>query len=286
MADAGSIYVEYRVRWKTGGLKPGAFRGMQSGAGERFRSSIPLHARADPRRVDVRASLRDPLGGIWVRDFEQNSALKVLVLADVSASMGFKGRHDKIDQLRRIAVAIARTAWRNGDAFGFYAANESPLSSLTLPARLNRGAADWLDRRLAAHVASGASARGLLQSTAQLPHRRGLVFLVSDFHWPADDLVQVLRGLAHHAVVPLVLWDPAEADAVHRHGIATLRDLETGARRFVWLRPGLVDALCARRERHEELLREACARAGSVPFFVRDRFDPLDLTRHFLETPA
>ena len=114
MAAAGSIYVEYRVRWKTSGIRPGAFRGMQSGAGERFRSSVPLHARADPRRVDVRASLRDPLGGIWVRDFEQNSALKVLVLADVSASMGFVGRHDKIEQLRmpRAPGPFARL-WRS-----------------------------------------------------------------------------------------------------------------------------------------------------------------------------
>jgi uncharacterized protein (DUF58 family) len=286
MADAGSIYVEYRVRWKTGGIRPGAFRGMQSGAGERFRSSVPLHARADPRRVDVRASLRDPLGGIWVRDFEQNSALKVLVLADVSASMGFVGRHDKIDQLRRIAVALARTAWRNGDAFGFYAANEMSQSSLTLPARLNRGAAEWLDRRLAAHVPGGASARGLLQSMAQLPHRRALVFLVSDFHWPGDDLPEILHGLAHHAVVPVVLWDPAEADAVHRHGIATLKDLESGVRRFVWLRPGLIDALRRRRDQQEEMLRHVCTRAGCAPFFVRDRFDPLELTRYFLETPA
>jgi len=286
MATAGSIYVEYRVRWKTGGIRPGAFRGMQSGAGERFRSSVPLHARADPRRVDVRASLRDPLGGIWVRDFEQNSALKVLVLADVSASMGFVGRHDKFAQLRRIAVALARTAWRNGDAFGFYAANETPQAALTLPARLNRGAADWLDRRLAAYVPGGASARGLLQAMAQLPHRRALVFLVSDFHWPSGDLAQILRALAHHAVVPVVLWDPAEADAVHRHGIVTIRDLENGARRFVWLRPGLIDALRRRRDQQQETLRYICARAGCVPFFVRDRFDPLELTRYFLETPA
>jgi uncharacterized protein (DUF58 family) len=286
MAASGAIHVEYRVRWKTGGIRPGAFRGMQSGAGERFRSSVPLHARADPRRVDVRASLRDPLGGIWVRDFEQNSALKVLVLADVSASMGFVGHHDKVDQLRRIAVALARSAWRNGDAFGFYAANEAPQPSLTLPARLNRGAAEWLDRRVATLVPSGASARGLLDSAKQLPHRRALVFLVSDFHWPSDDLAQVLRALAHHAVVPVVLSDPAEADAVHRHGIATIKDLESGARRFVWLRPGLVDSLRKRRDRHEEMLRRVCALAGCAPFFVRDRFDPLQLTRYFLETPA
>ena len=284
MTDASSVFVEYRVRWKTGGLRPGAFRGFQTGSGDHIRGSVPLHEHADPRRLDVRATLRDPFGGLWVREFEQNSALKVLVLADVSASMGYVGRHDKFAQLQRIAVALARTAWRNGDAFGFYAANDAPRPELTLPARINRGAAAWISQRLENFAPSGDTARGLVQLIPQLPHRRALVFLVSDFHWPAADLTDVLRRLAHHAVVPVVLWDPAESEAVHRRGIAVLRDLENGERRFVWLRPGLIDALRARRSQREAQLRQICRAAGCVPFFVRDRFDPLQFTRYFLET--
>ena len=109
---------------------------------------------------------------------------------------------------------------------------------------------------------------------------------MSDFHWPRADLPDLLRGLAHHAVVPIVLRDPAEADAIHRHGIAVLRDLESGERRFVWLRPGLIDRLRARRTQREDELRKACRSAGCAPFFVRGRFDPALLTRHFLETAA
>lgn len=286
MNEASAVFVEYRIRWKTGGLRPGAFRGLQAGSGEHIRASIPLHERADPRRLDLRATLRDPFGGVWVREFEQNSALKVVVLADVSASMGYVGRHDKLDQLRRIAVSLARTAWRNGDAFGFYAANDRPCVELMLPARINRGAGEWIERRLAEFTPRGESARGLLRVVPHLPHRRALVFLVSDFHWPEDDLPEMLRSLAHHAVVPIVLWDPAEADAVHRHGIAMLRDMETGERRFIWLRPRVVANLRARRRQHEDRLRQVCRNAGCAPFFVHDRFDPALLTRHFLETPA
>lgn len=284
MTDASSVFVEYRVRWKTGGLRPGAFRGTQTGSGDHIRGSVPLHEHADPRRLDVRATLRDPFGGLWVREFEQNSALKVLVLADVSASMGYVGRYDKFAQLRQISVALARTAWRNGDAFGFYAANDIPQSMLTLPVRINRGAAAWVSQRLEDFAPSGNDARGLVQLIPQLPHRRALVFVISDFHWPAADLRAVLRGLAHHAIVPVVLWDPAESDAVHRRGIAVLRDLESGQRRFVWLRPGLIDALRARRAQRESEIRRACRAAGCAPFFVRDRFEPLQFTRYFLET--
>ncbi len=280
------VFVEYRVGWKSSSIRPGAFRGIYSGPGERYRTSVPLHAQSDPRRLDIRATLRDPLGNVWVRDFEQKSALKVAVLADLSASMGYVGRHDKLAQVQRMAVALARTAWRNGDAFGFFAADERLLPALSLPVKLDRGAADWLMRRLAGVVPAGSSARGLRESAALLPHGRSLVFVVSDFLWPDRDLIDILRALAHHAVVPVVLRDPAETQAVHRHGIAVLRDLETGARRFVWLRPGLVAALRRRQQQREQRLRATCGRFGCTPFFVRERFDALALTRYFLETPV
>src|SRR3954465_14683756 len=171
---------------------------MHPGAGDRIRASIPLHEHADPRRLDLRATLRDPFGGIWVHEFEQNSALKVVVLADVSASMAYVGRYDKVDQLRRVAVALAQTAWRNGDAFAFHAASEAPRKDLTLPLRVNRGAAVWIERRLADFVPSGSSARGLARVVPHLPHRRSLVFVVSDFHWPERDVDELLQALAHH----------------------------------------------------------------------------------------
>ena len=286
MTDASEVFVDYRVRWKTSGLRPGAFRGFHAGAGDRIRASVPLHENADPRRIDVRATLRDPFGGIWVRELEQNSALKVVVLADVSASMGYVGRYDKQDQLRRIAIAIARSAFRNGDAFGFYAASDVPHDALAMPPRVDRGAGDWIVRKLARFAPSGDNARGLLQVIPRMPHRRALVFLVSDFHWPEQDIATILRGLAHHAVVPVVLRDPAEADAIHRRGIAVLRDLETGAQRFVWLRHGLIDALRRERDRRDDVLRRSCRAAGCTPFFVRERFDPALLSRYFSETAA
>ena len=286
MTDASGIFVEYRVRWKTTSLRPGAFRGLYAGAGDRTRASVPLHENADPRRIDVRATLRDPLGRIWVRELELNSALKVIVLADVSASMGYVGHYDKLDQLRRIAVAIARSAFRNGDAFGFYAASVAPHDALAMPARIDRGAGDWIARKLAHFTPSGDNARGLLQVIPRMPHRRALVFLVSDFHWPERDIAEIMRGLAHHAVVPVVLRDPAEADAIHRRGIAVLRDLETGAQRFVWLRRASIAALRRGRDARDEALRRICRAAGCSPFFVRERFDPALLSRYFMEAAA
>lgn len=275
--------VEYRVRWRPGGVLPGAFRGTVAGSGNELRAVVPLADYPDPRRLDLRTTLRDPFQRLWVRDFKQTTALKLFVLADVSASMAFRGRHDKFALLRRIISVLAHSAWKGGDRFGVYAADEHLRPELCLPARVNRGAGDWLDPRYAAFTPTGRSAQGLFEALAELPSSRALLFLISDFHWPEQQLREMLRRVTHHDLVPIVLWDPAETEQLPRHGFARLRDSETGERRFVWLRPALAQELRAARARQRAGIEATCRAAGRRPFFVTDAFDPHQLTRHFME---
>lgn len=275
--------VDYLVQWKPGGVLPGLHRGSQAGVGHELRAVVPFDSHPDPRRLDLRATLRDPYRRLWVRDFKQSLALNVYVLADVSASMAFNGRHDKFAQLRDIAATLARSAWRSGDRFGLFAADEQLRSELSQPARRNRSAADVLDRRLRRFQPRGRSARGLLQAAAQLPARRALVFLLSDFHWPDADLQALLQALTRHDVVPIVLWDAAEAQEIPARGLARLRDPETGRLRSLWLRPALQDKLRAAYEARRQRLQALCLRAGRRPFFVAGEFQPWQLSRYFRE---
>lgn len=275
--------VDYRVRWKPGGVLPGAYRGTVAGSGNEVRAVVPLSDYPDPRRIDLRTTLRDPFQRLWVRDFKQTTALKVFVLADVSASMAFRGVHDKFALMRRIVSVLAHSAWKSGDRFGLYAADERLRSELSLPARVNRSAADWLDARLAGFVPSGRSARGLLEALVELPSRRALLFVLSDFHWPENELRELLRRITHHDVVPVVLWDPAEAERIPDHGFARVCDSETGRSRFVWLRPALKQRLIAARAEQAARLEAVCRAAGRRPFFVTDDFDPRQMTRYFME---
>jgi uncharacterized protein (DUF58 family) len=283
MQRLAPVAVDYRVRWRPSGVLPGSHRGAQAGSGQDLRAVVPFEHRPDPRRMDLRASLRDPFDRLWVRDFKQNAALKVYVLADVSASMAYQGRYDKWVELRKAVMALAYSAWRSGDRFGLLAADTRLRSELSLPARSNKGAADWLDRRLQDFRPSGRGAQGLLEALPQLPARRALVFLISDFNWPDELLPRLLRGLIHQDVVPVVLWDPAEADSVPERGFARLRDLETGAQRFVWLRPQFCARLRAAYQARAERLQQVFASAGTRPFYVRGGFDALAMTRYFME---
>lgn len=283
MAGTPSTTVDYRVRWKPGGVVPGMHRGTQAGIGHELRASVPFHAHPDPRRLDLRSSLRDPYQRLWVHDCQQSVALKLYVLADVSASMTYQGRQDKFAQLQTLVATLAHSAWRSGDRFGMLAADEQLREELSLPARLNRSAGEWLQQRLRRFQPQGCGAQGLLQAAARLPGRRALVFLISDFHWPQALLPQLLQALAAHDVVPLVLWDTLETPPMRRHGLARLRDPETGAQRSYWLRPALQPLFEQAYAQRRQQLQAQFQRAGRRALFIDGPFTPQLLNAYFRE---
>lgn len=278
--------LHYRVRWKPAGTHPGASGGVQAGNGDQLRALVQLRDHPDPRRLDLRATLRDPLERLWVRDFHLNTALKLVVLMDLSASMGYVGQVHRMDVARDIAAHLALAAWKSGDAFGLFGANETPRRDALLPPRVNRGAWLWVHKHFSQVQPSGSSAAGMHALVSQLPKRRALVCVISDFRWPEGQLEKLLKSLAHHDVVPIVLQDPAEVEALPERGVAILRDMENGHNRFVWMRPGLARAVADARARHLEGIQRVCRATGRKPFLVKGEFDPLALTCHFWERAA
>jgi len=270
----------YRLPWPARGVHPGAHPGTQRGGGLEFRGHATLLAAPDPRRFDVAASLRDPFGQIMVRVYGQRSAVPVRMLADVSASMGFEGHCRKLDLLADFTESLAWSAYRNGDPFAFTGCDSDIRRELVQPLTRSKTAGAAMAARLRRLEPAGRSAHGLLQAAAQMPAARALIFVVSDFHFPLDVLRALLTKLATHAVVPVVLWDGAEALAP-RFGIARLSDPETGARRTLLLRPALAERLQDVMAQRARDLIECCSSFGFQPLFLENRFDADAVTRHF-----
>lgn len=256
----------YRVRYGAAGHVPGAHRSRRGEAGLEFRGHVPLTQAPDTRRIDVHASLRDAFGQWQVRVFSERKAVAVVVIADLSASMGYRGVRRKLDVLADFTQAAAESAWRAGDSFGFIGCDERLRRDWLLPPTRRRGLGSLLAQRLRRLDPQG-SALGLADAARALPHRRALVFLVSDFHLPIADLEVVLGGLAHHEVVPVLVWDQQEFDPP-RNGLIQLADPESGEQTLVWMRPAL-------RERWRAV--QAGRRAALKALFHRHRLDPLVL---------
>jgi uncharacterized protein (DUF58 family) len=273
--------LHYRISWRAGGQRPGAHRGAAAGPGHEFIGHAPLVTARDPRRLDVRASLTDPLAEWKVRVFRQRSAVPVWLVADLSASMGFAGHRRKLDVLADFAASLGYSAWRTGDAFGFLACDGAVRPDLSLPATRRRGAGPELAERLRALQPEGAGAGGLLEAPRHLARARALVFLVSDFHFPLDFARRVLEGFSRHDLVPVVLWDPEEYRHLPRFGLVTLRDPETGAVRTLLMRRSLRERIArgfaARRSALEALFRAA----GRPPLSMEHGFHADRVTNYF-----
>ncbi|MGX5776404.1 DUF58 domain-containing protein [Methylorubrum zatmanii] len=280
--DAADIV--YLPRWRPGGHRVGAHRGRDAGGLGTFRDQVGFLRLPDARRIDLRASLRDPFEGVVVRRFETRSPVETYALVDLSASMRFRGRADRFGLATSFCAALARSATRIGDGFGLMACDGSLRDELTLPATRHRAAAQAAAARLGTAPCEGRGAEGLLEAARRLAGRPKLIFLVSDFRWPQDLIERVLSALALHDVTPVLLADSAEDEGLPAWGLVELDDLEGAGRRLVFLRPSLRRRWIAREAERVERLRRICAPFARPPFRLADRFDAEALSRHLMTT--
>ena len=273
--------LHYRLGAPALGHFAGHHRSTRGDSGFEFRGHAALLDAPDPRRLDLHASLRDPFGNWKVRVYKERKAVPVVMVADLSASMGFAGTRRKLDVVADFVDSLAWSAWRTGDSFGFVGCDSALREDLLLPGTRSRGAGSALGLALRALQPEGASARALLLAHRHLNRQRSLVFLLSDFHLPLPEIEAVIASLAHHDLVPAVVWDPLEFALTAQRGLVHVVDPETGRRQLVWWRPALRERwLAAQQQRRDALLRLFRARRLK-PLFIEGAFDADAVTRHF-----
>lgn len=276
----------YRLPRRSGGWRPGSHPGSSLGAGQEFVSHVSLYDRPDPRRLDLRASLREVRGDWLVRVNRQRVSVPVHVIADVSTSMSFGVPTSKLRVVADFVSALGHSAFRAGDALGMFAFDAHERPDLFVPALLSRGAGDVMASMLAGCTGTAGNSDGLEEAALHLAGRGGLIFLASDFHWPLDRLDGVLDLLAHAYIVPLVIWDPAEVQPPKHDGLMPLRDLESGRRSAIWLRPSMRARWHEAVQRRRAELNAIFTARGIRPFYISGEFDSEALSHYFFEATA
>jgi uncharacterized protein (DUF58 family) len=260
--------VPYRLAWRGAGVRIGAHRGKMEGTGGLFRDFDTLVRSPDPRRIDLRMSMRDPYGTLFVRRFEQKTAITVYALVDLSASMSFTGNIAKMQVVADLVAALAASTRRIGDSFGLIGADEHIVPQFFLPATRSRGGEEDMVMRLRAYVPRGHGAEGLIEAANYVAGRRKLVFVLSDFYMPLARVEALFEALSQHDVVPIVLKDRRELDDLPRYGLVSLVDLETGRRRLLAMRPSLREKWRHLAAEQMHALRALAARYGRPPFEI------------------
>lgn len=265
------VDLPYRIVWRSRVLRQGAHRSTQSGAGGLFRDFANLLAYRDPRRIDLRQSVRDPFEALHVRRFEEKSQIGVTMLLDVSGSMGFAGSARKMDLAADLAQVFATGVRRAGDTFALYAADDRVREELSVPATRSRAGETDMVAAIRAYRPSRSGAAGLVEAALHIGRRRNLVVVVSDFLLPEAQLEALFEALMGHDVVPIRIASSRESATLPAWGLLELSDLETGRRRLVAMRPALREAWQRRIEARRSFFRALAARYGREPFEITDR---------------
>jgi uncharacterized protein (DUF58 family) len=271
----------YRTRWRSGGAMIGAHRASTNGPGHEYHRSALLTNQNDARRLDLKASVSDLWERTWVRLHRQSASIPVVVLADVSASMLYRGRADRHAVLIQLIEGIAKSAWRIGDSFSLIACDQQVRHELFIPTRRSAAVGHEATARMRGFVPDGRSAAGLIEGLKLLPRRRALVFVISDFHFPLSFAETLLRSLGTHDGVPVILSDSAEPVPPPCWGLGRVKDLESGKERMLLLRPDLTKRAQEEDAARKATLRHLMMRLGCRPLWIEDGFDPLRFNRHF-----
>lgn len=223
--------LELRARYMVEGFLSGQHRSPQKGSSVEFAEYRNYQLGDDLRRVDWR--LYGRTDRLHIKQFEEETQLRIFVVLDASASMDFqspKAAMSKVEYARLVLAGLGLVAQRQRDAFGLAVAGTELVDFL--PARSST--AHWrrfVGKLEVVNPREGTALGPALESLAELIPARSLVVIASDFYEDLPRLEPALRRLAydHHDLIGLQILDPQEVD-FDLEDSGTFIDAETGAR--------------------------------------------------------
>jgi uncharacterized protein (DUF58 family) len=152
---------------------------------------------------------------LYVKQFEEETNLRAMVVCDASRSMAWTGNPEtvlpKLAYAQRLIAALSLILLRQRDATGLITFDDDVRSVLPPRARLSH----WrqlLGMLGALEAGQGTAAEPALRRVVHQLRRRGLVVFVSDLLLDRDLALKALRFLRHrgHQVLVLHIMDPGE----------------------------------------------------------------------------
>jgi uncharacterized protein (DUF58 family) len=260
-------------RYVVEGNLAGRHRSSARGASTEFADHRAYIAGDDPKRLDWKVLARTER--YYVRRYQDETNLRVYLIIDRSASMGYgSGRLTKFQYACRLAAALGYVVLKSRDSVGLYVYSEA--MDAAIGAKNSFSHLNSLLTRLAEfQPASSTATAPALHRVADDVHRRALVVLLSDLF---DDPPGVVKALAHfrrqhHDVIVFQTLDPMELDPLFKRG-GEFEDMETGERLVAEPRAVIEEYRRVFKEFIDEY-RRPCAEMN-VDFRVANTAEPLD----------
>ena len=204
------------------------------------------------RSIDWNVTAR--LGKPFIKVYQEERELTLILAVDVSASQGAGMAGDKRELAAQVAAALGLAAARGGDRVGFLFFSDR-LEAWLPPKRgrphLLRGLRDLL---MLEPKGSGSDLGAALKHLSWAQRRKAAVFLVSDLLLDLES--PAFKAAARrHDLVAVRVGDPMDEALPAWVGLLAARDPETGRR--VWLDTDSLWARAAWERRRKEALLAA-----------------------------
>lgn len=227
VAQLGGI--ELVARGIVEGFLAGTHRSPFHGFSVEFAEHRPYQPGDELRYLDWKMLARSDR--LFVKQYEEETNLRSMIVLDVSASMNWTGAADrltKLDYAKRLVAALSLIMLRQRDATGLIAFDEVVRDVVRARARSGHW---WSMARAIERLDSGGgtAAEEALRRVTDLLRRRGLVVFVSDLLLERQLALKTLRYLRHrgHQVMVFHVMDPAEL-TLSGPAEARFEDPETG----------------------------------------------------------
>lgn len=214
-------------RWVVEGTLAGRHRSPLRGISHEFAEHRAYIPGDDPRHLDWKVLARTDR--YYIRRYEDETNLRVYLVVDRSASMGYTSHtQTKFDYACHLSAALGYVVVKARDAVGLYLYADKLEEAIS--ARNSFAHLHHLLRRLeSARPAATTHTAATLHQVASDVHRRALIVVISDL---LDEPEEIIKALAHfrkqhHDVIVFQVLDPAELDFPFKQGIEFV-DMETG----------------------------------------------------------
>ena len=231
MLDRETLQKVRRIRIRTRSILEsgivGAYHAVFKGRGMEFAEVREYAPGDDVRTIDWNVTAR--MGAPYVKKFVEERDLTLLLLVDLSGSLGFGSQFLlKRDYAAELAAVLAFSAVANHDRVGAVLFSDR-IESFIPPARGRNHALRIVRDLLAFEPAGkGTDLAGALRFARRFMKRRGIVAVISDFQGEGyESALGILRR--RHDVIALQLVDPREREFPDA-GLVALIDPETGER--------------------------------------------------------
>ncbi len=224
-----------RIEIKTRGLSQNIFAGQYhsafKGRGMAFSEVREYQFGDDIRDIDWNVTAR--FNRPYIKVFEEERELTLMLLIDVSGSLDFGSRgQKKKDMVTEIAATLAFSAMNNNDKIGviFF----SDRIEKFIPPKKGRKHILFIIRELLDFVPASrkTSLATGIQYLTQVMKRRSTVFIFSDFLDPAPFVDPLLVAGKKHDVTAIQVYDSLFSD-LPDVGLLRIEDAETGLQQWL-----------------------------------------------------